>query len=93
MKKAKLLLGTKYDPSYVRGIKIDEDYYFPPYGKDPKWSEISQGNKPTMISVEGANTMIPIDRTTDTAYQCWGIMSNSTHLSEENFLGLVSLMM
>jgi hypothetical protein len=94
MENAKLLLGTKYNPSEVRGIQIGEDYYFPPYGKDPKWSvKISQGDKPAVVSVEGTESWISIDKTINTAHECWGMNSNSMHLSETNFLSLVSLMM
>jgi hypothetical protein len=94
MKNAKLLLGTRSFPEEVRGIKIGEDYYFPPYGKDPKWNiEISHDNKPMVISVEGTDKLIPIEKTINTAYQCWGMKSNSKDLSEKDFLSLVSLMM
>ena len=71
-----LCVGIRGDDSVIRGIKTDNGFISPLYGKEPKWT-LSSDKKYVIIS----NIKIPIERARNTAYQCWLTRTNNSNKS------------
>ena len=89
-KEAKILLGTRSNPDYVRCIKLKNGrLIYPPYKLWPKW-EVCEKNE-NYISIE--SSIFHVSGTEITAYQCFGNARDSIHLTKENFLNSIELML